>query len=160
MPIAHFERKIQELNFSFISEKGTSGVLLTQNYESLSKAISAPDILFALETAKNKFGADAVYFRYFQDSRAAVPQLYIFDYTLKPLSSQQKNTERTQEYDSIPLRWVKSQRYQPRSYREQRKLPGWWQFTHGRCRPTDEKNGYGYPNGKNCHQGPGFRKNG
>ena len=76
MPIAHFERKIQELNFSFISEKGTSGVLLTQNYESLSKAISAPDILFALETAKNKFGADAVYFRYFQDSRAAVPQLY------------------------------------------------------------------------------------
>ena len=57
MPIAHFERKIQELNFSFISEKGTSGVLLTQNYESLSKAISAPDILFALETAKNKFGA-------------------------------------------------------------------------------------------------------
>ena len=55
MPIAHFERKIQELNFSFISEKGTSGVLLTQNYESLSKAISAPDILFALETAKNKF---------------------------------------------------------------------------------------------------------
>ena len=91
MPIAHFERKIQELNFSFISEKGTSGVLLTQNYESLSKAISAPDILFALETAKNKFGADAVYFRYFQDSRAAVPQLYIFDYTLKPLSSQEKN---------------------------------------------------------------------
>ena len=73
---------------------------------------------------------------------------------------QQKNTERTQEYDSIPLRWVKSQRYQPRSYREQRELPGWWQFTHGRCRPTDEKNGYGYPNGKNCHQGPGFRKNG
>jgi len=48
----------------------------------------------------------------------------------------------------------------PRSYREQRELPGWWQFTHGRCRPTDEKNGYGYPNGKNCHQGPGFRKNG
>ncbi len=91
MSITQFEKNIQELNFSFISDKGTSGVLLTQNYENLPKAISAPDILFALETAKNKFKADAVYFRYFEDGRAAVPQLYIFDYTLKQINLEEKN---------------------------------------------------------------------
>lgn len=91
MSITQFEKKIQELNFSFISNKGTSGVLLTQNYENLSEVISTPDILFALEIAKNKFEADAVYFRYFPDGRAAVPQLYIFDYTLKQISLDEKN---------------------------------------------------------------------
>jgi hypothetical protein len=91
MSITSFEKHIQELNFSFISDKGTSGVLLTQDYEKLPETISAPDILFALETARNKFEADAVYFRYFQDGRAAVPQLYIFDYTLKQLSIDDKN---------------------------------------------------------------------
>lgn len=91
MSITQFENNIQELNFSFILEKRTSGVLLTENYEKLPDTISAPDILFALETAKNKFEADAVYFRYFQDGRAAVPQLYIFDYTLKQISLEEKN---------------------------------------------------------------------
>jgi len=91
MSITQFEKKIQELNFSFISDKGTSGVLLTQYYECLPEAVSAPDILFALETAKNKFEADAVYFRYFPDGRAAVPQLYLFDYTLKQITLEEKN---------------------------------------------------------------------
>lgn len=91
MSIINFEKKIQELNFSFISDKGTSGVLLTQNYENLPQNISTPDILFALETAKNKFNADAVYFRYFQDGRTTMPQLYIFDYTLKPINLKEKN---------------------------------------------------------------------
>lgn len=91
MSTTQFEKNIQELNFSFISDKETSGVLLTQNYKNLPETISAPDILFALETAKNKYEADAVYFRYFQDGRAAVPQLYIFDYTLKNISLEEKN---------------------------------------------------------------------
>lgn len=90
MPTAVFEKHIQELNFSFISDRGTSGVLLTANYENLTEAIASPDILFALETAC-KFEADAVYFRYFQDGRAAVPQLYIFDYTQKTLSTADRN---------------------------------------------------------------------
>ncbi|WKK59678.1 class I SAM-dependent DNA methyltransferase [Sphingobacterium sp. BN32] len=90
MPTAVFEKHIQELNFSFISDRGTSGVLLTANYEKLNEAIASPDILFALETAC-KFEADAVYFRYFQDGRAAVPQLYIFDYTQKSLSTEDRN---------------------------------------------------------------------
>ncbi len=90
MPTAVFEKHIQELNFSFISDRGTSGVLLTANYENLTDTIASPDILFALETAC-KFEADAVYFRYFQDGRAAVPQLYIFDYTQKSLSTEDRN---------------------------------------------------------------------
>jgi len=90
MPTTVFEKHIQELNFSFISDRGTSGVLLTANYENLTEAIASPDILFALETAC-KFDADAVYFRYFQDGRAAVPQLYIFDYTQKSLNTEDRN---------------------------------------------------------------------
>lgn len=90
MPTAVFEKHIQELNFSFISDIGTSGVLLTSNYENIYEAIASPDILFALETAC-KFEADAVYFRYFQDGRAAVPQLYIFDYTQKSLKTEDRN---------------------------------------------------------------------
>ena len=86
-----FENNIKELNFSFITDKSSSGVLLTQNYENLSKSVSSPDILFALETAKNKFQADAVYFRYFSDGRSAVPQLYLFDYTSKQISLEEKN---------------------------------------------------------------------
>ncbi|MDD2986146.1 N-6 DNA methylase [Flavobacterium sp.] len=86
-----FENNIQELNFTFITDKGRSGVLLTESYENLSQTISSPDILFALETAKIKFEADAVYFRYFQDGRAAVAQLYIFDYTNKTLTTEDRN---------------------------------------------------------------------
>lgn len=86
-----FESHIQELNFSFIPEKGRSGVLLTANYQSLSESIVSPQILFALETAERKFEADAVYFRYFEDGRAAVPQLYIFDYTNRSLTSDDRN---------------------------------------------------------------------
>lgn len=91
MPASVFEKHIQELNFSFITDRGTSGVLLTASYQTLPEAIASPDILFALETAYTKFQADAVYFRYFQDGRSAVPQLYIFDYTHKSLSAPDRN---------------------------------------------------------------------
>jgi hypothetical protein len=57
--------------------------------ESFSKEIS-PEIIFALETAKGKFDADAVYFRYFSDERAAVPQLYLFDYSKKSITKEDK----------------------------------------------------------------------
>lgn len=90
MPVSVFEEHIQELNFSFILDKESSGVLLTKSYDTLSEAIASPDILFALETAC-KFEADAVYFRYFQNGRAAIPQLYIFDYTHKSLTTEDRN---------------------------------------------------------------------
>lgn len=85
-----FENIIQELNFSFIDSEGESGVVLTKEYEKLDQRLASPDILFAIETAC-KFDADAVYFRYFQDGRAAVPQLYIFDYTHKSLNTHDRN---------------------------------------------------------------------
>ena len=91
MPITAFAKHIQELNFSFITDRGTSGVLLAENYENLPTVVASPDILFALEEAHNKFEANAVYFRYFQDGRGAVPQLYLFDYTNKNLNSEERN---------------------------------------------------------------------
>lgn len=90
MSTAVFEKHILDLNFSFILESGTSGVLLTKGYENYPKAIARPDILFALETAC-KFDADAVYFRYFQESRTTAPHLYIFDYTQQSLTTEERN---------------------------------------------------------------------
>lgn len=86
-----FEQNILDLNFTFLSKIGEGGVLLTDNFQGINKDIASADVLFALETAKIKFNADAVYFRYFNDGRAAVPQLYIFDFTQKDLGDHEKN---------------------------------------------------------------------
>ncbi|MBW8334443.1 MAG: N-6 DNA methylase [Prolixibacteraceae bacterium] len=86
-----FEQHIIDLNFSLLDDKKKSGVLLTNNFEDMDSDLASPDILFALETAKNKFQADAVYFRHFQDGRASVPQLYLFDYTHTKLTNEEKN---------------------------------------------------------------------
>ncbi|MCI0514296.1 SAM-dependent methyltransferase, partial [candidate division KSB1 bacterium] len=86
-----FEQHIIDINFSFLDNKEKSGVLLTNNFENINLDLASPDILFALETAKNKFQADAVYFRHFPDGRAYVPQLYLFDYTHKKISEEDKN---------------------------------------------------------------------
>lgn len=91
MAITLFEQNILDLNFSFLDKNGEGGVLMTNNYEKLNEDLASPDVLFALETAKSKFNADAVYFRYFQDGRASVPQLYIFDYTEKVLTNEERN---------------------------------------------------------------------
>ena len=86
-----FEQKIHDLNFSFLDKEGKGGILMTFEYEKLDKNLASPDVLFALETAFNKFNADAVYFRHFEDGRALVPQLYIFDYTDKQLTNDDRN---------------------------------------------------------------------
>ena len=86
-----FEQHIHDLNFSLLEEKEKSGVMLTNNFENIDADLASPDLLFALETAKIKFNADAVYFRHFQDGRASVPQLYLFDYTHKKLTNKKKN---------------------------------------------------------------------
>ena len=91
MNTALFEKQIQDLNFSFLSNKGESGVLLTKDFASIDANLASPDILFALETAKEKFNADAVYFRHFPDSRGSIPQLYLFDYTHKNITADDKN---------------------------------------------------------------------
>lgn len=86
-----FEENIAELNFSYIKEERGSGVILTKDYESLMTRVISPEVVFALESAKLKFDADAVYFRFFEDGRGFVPQLYLFDYTVKKISNAEKN---------------------------------------------------------------------
>jgi methylase of polypeptide subunit release factors len=86
-----FEQQITNLNFSFLNRSEDSGVLLTNDYENINSDIASPDILFALETAKKKFNADAVYFRHFSDGRGNIPQLYLFDFTHKSITTEDKN---------------------------------------------------------------------
>lgn len=86
-----FEQQIANLNFSFLNRSENNGVLLTNDYENINSNIASPDILFALETAKKKFNADAVYFRHFSDGRGSIPQLYLFDFTHKSITTEEKN---------------------------------------------------------------------
>ncbi len=86
-----FEQQIINMNFSFLDRNEVNGILLTNDYENINLNIASPDILFALETAKNKFNADAVYFRHFSDGRGNIPQLYLFDFTHKNLTTEDKN---------------------------------------------------------------------
>jgi hypothetical protein len=87
-----FEEQISGLNFSFLEMgKNKSGVLLSEGFEKISREWASPDILFSLETAKTRFQADAVYFRLFEDGRGFVPQLYLFDYTVKKISNEERN---------------------------------------------------------------------
>lgn len=90
MTPSKFEQNISSLNFSFLKTSKESGILLTDNYLNIDATVMSPDVLFALETAKDKFGADAVYFRYFEDGRSLVPQLYLFDATTHNLTSEQR----------------------------------------------------------------------
>jgi methylase of polypeptide subunit release factors len=86
-----FEQQIANLNFSFLDRSEHNGVLLTNDYENINSTIASPDLLFALETAKKKFNADAVYFRHFSDGRGNIPQLYLFDFTHKSITTEDKN---------------------------------------------------------------------
>jgi len=88
MAVTDFEKNIKSLNFSFKKIKDEPGILLTENYKKNIKI--SPQELFALETAKEKFEADAVYFRYFNDGRGAIPQIYIYDNTGNHLTAEEK----------------------------------------------------------------------
>lgn len=85
-----FERSIVDLDFSFIKRVEEGGVMLTTNYESIDQNLASPEILFALETARERFDADAVYFRYFNDGRGVVPQIYIYDNTDNQLTDKRR----------------------------------------------------------------------
>ena len=86
-----FKENIEKLNFTFLTKSEGGGVVLTANYDKLDRNSTSPDILFALETAKEKFDADAVYFRYFADGRGAVPQIYIYDNTDNHLTDKRRD---------------------------------------------------------------------
>lgn len=91
MQVSIFKQNIQKLNFTFLNSLKESGVLFTNNYTQIDANIASPDIIFALETAKEKFGADAVFFRHFEDGRSSIPQLYIFDYTNQVLTNNERH---------------------------------------------------------------------
>ena len=88
--------------FSPLTEDKGAGVILTNNFESISKEYS-PEILFALETASKKFNADAVYFRRFSDGRADMPQLYIFDYSSKKITQEKRNAIHRQMWNGYQV---------------------------------------------------------
>lgn len=91
MAVTTFKNNLKQLQFSFLAEKEEAGVVLTADFEKSDRHSISPDILFALEIAKNKFDADAVYFRYFCDGRGFVPQIYLYDNTENLLKDKQKN---------------------------------------------------------------------
>lgn len=86
-----FKQNISKLNFSVKTKEEEGGIVLTANYELLANNSVTPEVIFALETAKEKFNADAVYFRYFNDGRGAVPQIYIYDNTNNHLTEKLKD---------------------------------------------------------------------
>ena len=61
-----FRKNIEELHVSLLSELGESGVVFTEENNNVGFDAS---ILFALEIARDRFDADAVYFRYFSDRK-------------------------------------------------------------------------------------------
>jgi hypothetical protein len=86
---AIFKDKIKDLNFSVFNLKTNAGLIFTDDYEYGEIVSGYPTILFALETANKKYNADAVYFRSLRDN--IIPQIYIFDYTEKTLTREERN---------------------------------------------------------------------
>lgn len=73
-----FRNNIERAQISTLSVLGESGVVFTNETNSVG---FEPSIFFALEIARDRFNADAVYFRYFPDRKTYIPQMYIFDFT-------------------------------------------------------------------------------
>ena len=83
MSTSLFRKNIEDIHVPILSELGESGIVLTNQKDTVS---DIPSIMFALETACNRFGANAVYFRYYSDRQTYIPQMYIFDFTDKFVS--------------------------------------------------------------------------
>jgi hypothetical protein len=75
-----FEQCINDLKFNAFNENIETGILYTRNFDLTQKHHSA-DILFAMDTAKNKFDVDAVYFHASPNKEYPVAQIYLFDNT-------------------------------------------------------------------------------
>lgn len=86
-----FENNIASAKIPVFNNSGNAGVVFASGLELKQAALFPPSILFPLETAVNRFRSDAVYFRYSEERKAYMPELYIFDYTDKAYSSEEKN---------------------------------------------------------------------
>lgn len=80
---------IHVLNLPTIQDEDGNGICLTRDLTSPDK-FKSPEILFALETAKEKFKADAVFFRKNTAQSSTIPQFYIFDYSHRNLDSKDR----------------------------------------------------------------------
>ena len=76
------------LKFEF-EENGSSSVFLTSKLsEYLAENTFSPYVILGLEHAK-KFKADAVFFRYLDNGRRCIPQIYIYDNIASPRSDEE-----------------------------------------------------------------------
>lgn len=82
-----FRNNIERAQISTLSALGESGVVFTNETNSVG---FGPSIFFALELARDRFNADAVYFRYFPDRKTYIPQMYIFDFTNGAISENER----------------------------------------------------------------------
>ena len=82
-----FRKNIEELHVSILSKFGDSGIVYTDKISNVGVNAS---ILFAIETARDRFDANAVYFRYFSDRKTYIPQMYIFDFTQNNVSEYER----------------------------------------------------------------------
>ena len=71
------------LNFT-VGALGSSSVYLVSDIETYQQNADVnPNIIVELENAR-RYEADAVYFRFFENGRTPIPQIYIFDHTEVP----------------------------------------------------------------------------
>jgi hypothetical protein len=104
MSVQTFEQFIDELKFSMFNKDIKTGVLYTDSFDFTRKQHTA-DILFAMDSAKNRFNADAVYFHVSANKEYSVPQVYLFDNTSGKYDKKFKNELHKRIWNSsqIPL---------------------------------------------------------
>ena len=75
-----FRKNIEGIHIPILTEwNSNSGIVFTDG--AVIDDNTPPSILFSVETAREKFGASAVYFRYYNDRQTFLPLLYLFDFT-------------------------------------------------------------------------------
>ncbi len=95
-----FEKNLKRLDMLKASDENTGLVFVGDKRENFYEII-------ALEQAE-KYEADAVYFRYFDNGRPPMPQIYIYDYTLNEKSDEEiaKLHKRLWNAAKVPLFFV------------------------------------------------------
>ena len=82
-----FRNNIEKAQILPLSELGGSGVVFTNETNIVG---FEPSVFFALEIARDRFNADAVYFRYFPDRKTYIPQMYIYDFANGSISENER----------------------------------------------------------------------
>jgi type I restriction-modification system DNA methylase subunit len=75
-----FIENLQKLDFQIKNQESSSVYFLSELENYIAQGNVSPYIIIALDKAK-LFEADAVYFRFFDDNRPPLPQIYLYDNT-------------------------------------------------------------------------------